>query len=384
MADRPRDAKDRVRVLMIRAGFTDGREHGQWVRREVPLIHALRREGVDVHVGLLPDPSDFATVLANAGIPATPLAVSSPALSRRRLDAILARRQIQTLVRDVRPDIVDAAGPLRALLTSAASDGDPPVVYRRHHERGSRFITAMSRAASRRCAATVVSCASVRESVVAEGRSDGRILIATSGTTAIPRADAAATRALFHERGYPPNTRLVVSIGRLSKEKGFDVLIDAISFLDQSEPTVVAILGRGPESARLARRAAQRGVDVDLAGYRADIDVWLSASSVAVQPSRSEGYCKVVLEAMSLGVPVVASSVGGLRESVRHQATGLQVRPNDARELAEAINSILSDNDFGSRLGATAKAIYADHHTIEAMARSWADAWRSLLCEEAA
>lgn len=131
-------------------------------------------------------------------------------------------------------------------------------------------------------------------------------------------------------------------VGRLSREKGFDVLIRAMAELPQA---VLELAGDGPCRAELEALARRLGLAerVRFLGWHPCPAEVMSAWDVVVVPSRREGFGLVALEAMLAGVPVVASRVGGLPELVRDRQTGLLFDPENPSELADAVREVLSD-----------------------------------------
>lgn len=161
----------------------------------------------------------------------------------------------------------------------------------------------------------------------------------------------ATTRAAF---GMAEGAPLIVTIGRLAAEKGHAYLIDALAGLDGVQLLVV---GDGPERAALEARARALGLDrrVCFLGVREDALSILALADACALPSLYEGFGIVVLEAMALGVPVVASRTGGLPEVIRDGETGLLVPPADPRALAAALRSVLFDPDLARRVAHRAR-----------------------------
>jgi glycosyltransferase involved in cell wall biosynthesis len=141
----------------------------------------------------------------------------------------------------------------------------------------------------------------------------------------------------------PPH---VLYVGRLSEEKGVLELIEAADGL----PLVV--VGDGPLRDRVP----------DAVGFvrPADVGSYLERAAVVACPSRREGYGVVARQAMAYGRPVVATSVGGLRDAVVDGETGLVVPPRDVNALRAALAQLLADGDLRARLGSAAR-----HHAIE-------------------
>jgi glycosyltransferase involved in cell wall biosynthesis len=146
-------------------------------------------------------------------------------------------------------------------------------------------------------------------------------------------------------------------MGRLVPIKGFDLLLRAAALAEarSGNKAVVVILGDGPERARLTRSALRLGVDLRLPGFvpRAEVDPWLRAAGVYVQPSRAlsngrtEGLPVSTLEALAQGAPVIASDSGGLAElGAPAQPDGagsaIQIfRAGDHRALASMLEGFL-------------------------------------------
>ena len=118
--------------------------------------------------------------------------------------------------------------------------------------------------------------------------------------------------------------------GRLSPEKGFDLLVEAAALVVREHPRVGFLLcGDGPERPALARRIAEHGLEGKfvLAGFRTDLERLLPAWDLAVLSSHTEGLPVAVLEALAAGVPVVATAVGGTPEVVEDGVSGYLVPP---------------------------------------------------------
>lgn len=139
---------------------------------------------------------------------------------------------------------------------------------------------------------------------------------------------------------------VVATASRLTAEREHDVLVEAIAALAERLPTVNAlILAEGPQEPAIRTLVARRGLEgrVRFLGTRYDVAEVVSAADIFCQPTKHEGMPMAVLEAMSLGVPVVASAVAGVSDVVIAGETGLLVPPGDPRALADAIASLAED-----------------------------------------
>ena len=192
--------------------------------------------------------------------------------------------------------------------------------------------------------------------------------LAPERVRAIPNGiDAPAPRRL------PAGGRLVLLVGRLVYEKGFQVALDALPAVLAAVPgTRFAVAGSGPHEAELRERAAALGLmeHGEFLGWTGDgaLGELYAAAAVCAVPSLYEPFGLVALEAMAAGCPVVAADTGGLREVVP-DGTGLRTRPGDPADLARALVELLTDPGRAERLAAAARA--------HAAAFRWADAARS-------
>ena len=166
--------------------------------------------------------------------------------------------------------------------------------------------------------------------------------------------DPAVGRAFLR----PPLPSVLCVVGRLSKEKGHEVLLRALpSVLRQVPFARLQVCGEGPKKEALQRQAEALGISeqVALLGFVEDVRPVLAAAEVFAMPSLSEGLGVAVLEAMAMGKPVVATDAGGLPEAVVDGETGLIVPPGDAGALTEAILSLLQNPDKARHMGAAGR-----------------------------
>jgi glycosyltransferase involved in cell wall biosynthesis len=164
-------------------------------------------------------------------------------------------------------------------------------------------------------------------------------------------ADVARARA---DLG-PPGRPAVLSVGRLTEQKGLDILLAAARRWQERVPApVLAIAGEGPLGAGLAAAARQAGVDLALLGQRDDVPALLAAADVIAVPSRWEARALVVQEAMAAGRPIVATRVGGI-PALTGEDAAILIPPGDERQLADAVLAVLDDPARAARLAAAAR-----------------------------
>ena len=171
----------------------------------------------------------------------------------------------------------------------------------------------------------------------------------TAKRTAVVRnaVDVAAAPQAAHDDREPQ----LISVGRFKYPKDFATLVDALARLEP--PARALLVGDGPERMAIEAEVRRLGLAgrVTLAGERGDVPELLAASDVFVLSSRSEGLPMSVLEAMAAGLPVVASSVGGVPELVVEGETGFLVPVGDAAALAAALERLIADQELRRRLG---------------------------------
>jgi glycosyltransferase involved in cell wall biosynthesis len=161
----------------------------------------------------------------------------------------------------------------------------------------------------------------------------------------------------------------VLSIGRFVAEKGHRHLLEAAARIERTKPGAHWVLvGAGELEASLKHQARGLGLEsrVHFTGWRDDIPEVLAVSDVFVLPSESEGFGRVVVEAMAMARPVVATAVGGVPEIVQDGQTGILVPPSDPAALADAVRSLLDDPARASRLGAAGRARAESRFTLTA------------------
>lgn len=164
----------------------------------------------------------------------------------------------------------------------------------------------------------------------------------------------------------------VVSVGRLAAEKGHDVLVRASSELvRRGVPHRIVVLGEGEERARLEELIAELGATVELRGHEANPFPWMASADLVCLPSRREGMPLVLLEALALGVPVLATECGdGCLELLAHGKFGGLVPVDEPTALADAIERHVADpRDLTDRAAAAAAALEAQK--VGAMAVSY-------------
>jgi glycosyltransferase involved in cell wall biosynthesis len=178
------------------------------------------------------------------------------------------------------------------------------------------------------------------------------------------RAAGARGPAARAALGVGPGDVVVATVANLRREKGLDVLLDAAARVaadPRGARVRFVVVGQGPLADELAARHARLGLGgtVSLAGYRPDAVEVVAAADVFCLASRHEGLPVALMEALALGRPVVATTVGGVPELVRDGVEGRLVAPDDPGSLAEALLEVAGDPALRARLAAGAAAAEA-------------------------
>jgi glycosyltransferase involved in cell wall biosynthesis len=198
--------------------------------------------------------------------------------------------------------------------------------------------------------------------------------------------ESALRRSAGGDSGIASRASRILFVGRLVPRKGVTYLLGALAELPQTAS--LTIIGDGPERAALEAQAIALAL-----GDRVTFRGWVSNdalresyldTSIFVLPAvvdergDTEGLGVVLLEAMSFGIPVVASAVGGITDVVVHEETGLLVPPNDARALAAAITRLATDTALAERLGRAGEARVRDQFGWPRIMAQWDELYGGL------
>lgn len=294
-------------------------------------------------------------------------------LGARHLRDVQAFRRLESLVRDEKVDLVHAhltysaiwsallsrktAVPSVASLhvapsaTRAVLTSRMQIVAAAIRDRLMRFV--LNRWSS---AVVMVSDALARTYLAGGGIAKKKIRVVHNGVELERfRRDRAEVRArIGREFDIPDGTPVVVAVSVLRAGKGVEVLLDAAKDVKDA---IFLIVGDGPKREEWMEAGRRSGIAerVRWAGYRTDVDEILAGCDVFAHPSLDDAFPTVLLEAMAAGLPVVASSVGGIPEIVDSGVTGILVPPGNAAALAEGISSLLADRPCLARMSEAAR-----------------------------
>jgi glycosyltransferase involved in cell wall biosynthesis len=183
-----------------------------------------------------------------------------------------------------------------------------------------------------------------------------------------PGADRAAVR---RELGLADDAVVCLNIGSLTEQKNRRALLDATARLSDIEALRMLVVGSGPEREKLEARAGELGLSrrVLFLGQRLDVPDLLAASDIFVLSSDWEGLPITILEAMTSGIPCVATAVGGVPEALTDGVTGVTVEPGRPGALADGIRTLARDPELRARMAGAAREEFEQRFRAEQMVR---------------
>lgn len=356
----------------------------------VALVLATSTGGVGRHVAAVARGlSDRGVAVAVLGPRATNERFHFPAPFRaveigadlRPAQLLTTARAVARLRRLVRgADVVHAHG-FRAALVSTLALGRlrrgrrPALVITFHNAMAGSEIRRRVLRSVMRCLARVSdACFVVSPDLAADVENARRALVAAAPAAAArPAADV--RRAL----DISDDAAVVLAIGRLHRQKGFDVLVRVAASWPPARQVVVVIAGDGPQRDPLSTLIARLRVDVRLIGDRADIADLLRVADVVAMPSRWEGWPLAAGEVLAAGRPLVATAVGGLPELVGDAA--ILVPPDDEAALAAAIARFIDDTELAAEYGIRATKRAAELPSEDDVTQQLLDCYTHVMSE---
>jgi glycosyltransferase involved in cell wall biosynthesis len=320
--------------------------------------------------------------VAVATPPALPLVrAPSPGADARAL------RGLVRAVRASRPDLVHAHSSKAGAVARLARVLAPhtPVLYTPHgyahagyfESRAQRRAYALAERALTPLASRIVCvCEAERRLALGLGAGD-RARLVYNGVAAPAGGPAHPALEALRARG-----PVIATVTLLRPGKGLETLLDALPAVLAAHPAVqLAIAGAGVDREPLEARARERGVaaSVHFLGFVEDPAAVLRGADVFVSSSWAESFPYVVLDAMALGRPIVATRVGGVAEAVRDGESGLLVEPRDAGALAQALIRLVSEPARADELGARARSQVRARFSLERMLEGLTSVYADLL-----
>jgi len=313
-----------------------------------PLLNQVRKLGVLVYPASLPPWRKIKTILKIPG----------------------AVWLIFRLIRDLRIDLVHVNdywwGPLTSMAARIAKV--PCVVHIRQEVEPIRIPQYWFKKPQRLIAVSN----GIKKVVVESGVEASKIIVLHSGVDTSMSADAAEGKRIRDCYGLLPDQPVIGTVANIFPRKGHEFLIEAIREIQKELPRIhCLIIGEGDPDYRalLLERIEKAGLEkaITFTGFQSGVLAYIAAMDVFVLPSLLEGFGIVLLEAMIMERPVVATAVGGIPEIVEDQATGFLVPPGNSRALTEKILTFLRDPALRKRLGQAGRKRVLEHFSIDCM-----------------
>ncbi len=360
-----------LRVLHV----IGGGEFGGAERHILNLATAIDPGVVEVSVCcLFEDP--FLRVAREAGIRAYSIPM------RHKLDFGIITKLREKIIND-KIDIVHTHG-VRANLIgrlAAKMSGVDTVITTVHSMLARDYPDAFSRlanmfiekASSNMTRHFIAVSGGLQKALIQQGIPENKITVIYNGLDPEQFRKKTSSDTSWREKsGIPPEVSLVSIVGRLHQVKGHRYFLRAAAeLLEERDDIHFLVVGSGPEGDDLEEFTRELGISpkVTFTGFVSDVSQLMPELDLLVVPSLWEGFGLTALEAMAVGIPVVATSVGGLPEIVEHGSTGLLVPPADAAALAKSIVWIIDHPLEAREMAAAAKSVVEKKFTAAAMAR---------------
>jgi glycosyltransferase involved in cell wall biosynthesis len=339
-------------------------------RPEIDLTVVLYRRASAPDAGLLP-------ALQEAGIPVR--IIDEAGMGDPR---VMAR--LKALFRTERPDVIQTHNTKSHffLRLMGSGRGAPWVAF--HHgftdrNRKDRLYNAVAKWALGGADRVVTVCEAFAHDLRAAGVPGARISLRHNFVLPFSPPAVAEVESLRERLGIPADARVLLSVGRLSREKGHADLLEALA-LARLPGLRLVIAGDGPERPNLERQLAALGLQgtVVLAGHQPDVRPFYALADAVALPSHSEGSPNVLLEAMSAGLPIVATDAGGIVEIASDGETALIVPAGKPAAFAAALQRVWADPELACRLGAQGR-VAARRFAPEAYVEAMGNVYREVL-----
>lgn len=386
----PLPAGERIRVVeLVASGSNGGAQESV-----ASLLARIDKARYDLRVVSLSDGSSVRKWRA-LGVPVEVIPDPDDQAAAHTLTALLEQWQTQVLHGHMyRAEIV---GMYAVQALAAAGLPRPYVVNTVHSGRirstGDRDLV---RSLTPQMDRLIAVSRSIVEKIRAEGRSGAPVQMIYNGVDLDRYDEQEACCTLPEEYGFEPGTSIVGVVARLEAEKGHLTLLDGWPLVLARVPNArLLIVGEGSQRRALEDQAeslgllgepctgeycvgtrhARPGARVIFTGRRDDVPAVTAALDVAVLPSYREAQGLVILEAMALSRPVVASNVGGIPEMIEDGVTGLLVPPHDSEALAAAIVRLLTDHPLADTIARAGRAQAHARFCIERMVSAIQDVY---------
>lgn len=358
-------AREGRRILLVCASLSSGGAE----RQLSELANYWSARGIRVTVATYSASASPDFYQLHPAVRRVHLADASRDLGRSALGLLLARvRDLRRLIRVERPDAVLSFITETNVITLLASlgGGTRIVVSERAHPAHDTSVRPvwrwLRRATYGRAACVAVQTKAAGNWVRERWRVDTRVI--PNLLRELPSVDVR-------------RESLILAVGRLQPQKGFDLLLRAFARLQGDFPEwSVTILGEGPERHALQALCTELGVTqrVHMPGVSGQVEDWMARAGLVVQPSRFEGFPNVVMEAMGLGAPVISADCpAGPADLIEDGINGRLVPVEDVAALENVMRELMGDPVARDRIGASARQVRSRFNADRIMAK-WEEA----------
>lgn len=237
-----------------------------------------------------------------------------------------------------------------------------------HYTRRTPLYYRIDRYCLRRYDGVICVSEDLRETCLGCGVPDARCVVIENAVDTRQFARRRSTDEAKRKLGFDPGRLLIGSVGRLSAEKDFAGLIHVVArLLQEGTDAELIIVGEGDQREELEALLADLPCRdrIGLLGFRSDTAELYEAMDVFVLNSLREGLPNVILEAMAMEVPVVATRIAGIPRLIEHESNGLLIRPDSLDELSVALGRLLKDAALRERLGTAARRTVEESYSFE-------------------
>jgi glycosyltransferase involved in cell wall biosynthesis len=343
------------------------------------LATRLPRDEFDVHVAVLTHDGPYHETLDRHGIPVT-------IINKTRKIDLAAYWRLKRFIRQLRPDIA------HTWIFAANCYGRQAARAARvpHIVAGERCVDrwkvwhelAIDRYLARHTQRIAVNSSGVRDFYVQHGLPEEKFVVIPNGIEPFDVVNHVSREALLEELGLPPDTRLIGAVGRLWPQKRYKDLIWSTELLRVvRDDTHLLIVGEGPQRDQLMRYCEQVQIHerVHFLGQRDDVSQLLPHFDCFWIGSGYEGQSNALMEAMSAGIPAVATDIPGNRDLVVPEQTGYLVPLGDSAAFARKTSLLLDDPNLASQLGQQAQQRMLDEFSVDKMVERHAQFYRQLM-----
>ena len=300
-------------------------------------------------------------------------------IKKRRGNDLLAIRRLANLLRHQEIDIVQSHN-WGTLIETAVARKIAGVGHHIHAERGTVLGQVVAhgwkhrvRSAAMKVALKTVDRVMSNSYAVAQrvesrcGYAAERITVIPNGVEGFPDCDQQLAKSeIRNQLRIKADAVMVGSVGRLEHVKGYDILIDAFGQIPDKNAQLV-LIGDGSEKESLKNLVKHRRIEnrVHFVGHQNDVSNWLAALDIYVNSSRSEGMSQSIVEAMSIGLPIVASDVGDAKRMLLREpkSSGVICDPNEPSAMTQVIQSLVADTTLRNELGRNSLACHRNYYT---------------------